>query len=369
MAEQKNNEQSAGVAVATKTDKSNPTNAMAKTELTHSERFTQMVIREYSGAAGTAIDVPERQKRLIQNYFIAVDMALKSAEDKRLKKSETYRDKVQVSWANVNMEQLAINVVACSRIGFDPVLPNHINMVPYKNNTTGKYDIGFLEGYRGKELKAKKYGFDVPDNVIVELVFANDHFKPLKKDLTHEIESYEFRVADDAFNRGEVAGGFYYHEYYSEPKKNVLKFFTRADIEKRKPEYASAEFWGGEKDEYKDNKKTGNKIKVEGWYEEMCWKTLYRAAYGSITIDSEKIDDNLMRVLAIERENEERVLPDTLHDNIHAKVEEKTGTKKVGIEDAQFEEINRSPSAPGAETDNAQQQEPAEQGASSGPKF
>jgi hypothetical protein len=53
-----------------------------------------------------------------------------------------------------------------------------------KNNKTKKYDISFITRYRGLELKAKKYGLDVPDAVIVELVHANDHFKSIKKDFS-----------------------------------------------------------------------------------------------------------------------------------------------------------------------------------------
>ena len=40
-----------------------------------------------------------------------------------------------------------------TRIGLDPSQKNHINPIPYKNNAKNKYDIGFIEGYRGIELK------------------------------------------------------------------------------------------------------------------------------------------------------------------------------------------------------------------------
>lgn len=271
--------------------------AIEKAGMTHSERFTQMVTRQFAGQVGT-MELTGYQKRLIQNYFIKTDMSLRAAEEKRLRKEEKFRDKVPVTWENVHLEQLAIDVVACSRVGYDPALPNHISMIPYKNNRTGKYDIGFIEGYRGRELKARKYGFDVPNNVIVELVHENDHFRPIKKDSNHDVETYEFDVKSP-FDRGAIAGGFYYHEYYEVPRKNRLAFFTLDEILKRKPEYASAEFWGGERTRYENGKKVNET--VEGWFPEMCWKTLYRMAYGAISIDSEKIDDNLMA--ALENEN------------------------------------------------------------------
>ena len=83
------------------------------------------------------------------------------------------------------------------------------------------------------------------------------------------------------------------------------------DIEKRKPKYASAEFWGGEKDKWENGKKVG-KESIAGWYHEMCWKTIYRAAYNSVTIDGKKIDQSFLRMAEIESglpENKEVNLP------------------------------------------------------------
>jgi len=116
----------------------------------------------------------------------------------------------------------------------------------------------------------------VPDAVIVELVHKNDTFKVIKKDMNNKYESYDFEVVNP-FDRGEIIGGFYYHAYKDNPEKNKIVTFTLADIEKRKPQYASVEFWGGEKTVWENGKPAG-KEKVEGWYEKMCWKTIYRAA-------------------------------------------------------------------------------------------
>jgi recombination protein RecT len=263
-----------------------------------SERFTALVEKEFSSGVGE-IKLTEFQKRLAQNYFIVLDATLKAAESKRIVKNEKtsnekYKELLSYSWDNLNLESLARNVVSMARIGLDPAQKNHINMIPYKNNTTKKYDIGFIEGYRGIELKAKKYGLDVPDNVIVELVYATDVFKPIKKSASNVVENYEFEIKNP-FNRGEIIGGFYYHGYSANPEKNKLVIFTLSDIEKRKPQYASAEFWGGEKDKWENGKKVGTE-KVEGWYEQMCHKTISRAAYSDITIDSQKIDDDYLRL-------------------------------------------------------------------------
>jgi recombination protein RecT len=294
------------------TDGANAQNATAQKETqlaaqqdSLSKRFSDRVQREFSGKAGTLI-LTNSQKRLIQNYFLEIDRALKMAEEKRLKK-QNGRDPLEISWNTIDMEPLAIHVVACSRIGLDPAQPNHVSMMPFKNNLKNKYDIVFIEGYRGKELKAMKYGYDVPDDVIVELVYSNDTFMPQKKDKDNKVENYTFKVSANPFDRGEIIGGFYYHLYIDSPEKCKLDFFSAAEILKRKPKYASTEFWGGEKVVYDDaGKKTKDKEHVEGWYKEMMYKTVYRMAYSSITIDSQKIDDDFMRLLAIDRDNEER---------------------------------------------------------------
>lgn len=324
----------------------NASTELKKVETTFSERFSNMVVREFTGNVGN-VELTSFQKRLIQNYFISTDMALKVAEERRLKKPEKYRDETPITWPNVNMESLALNVVACAKIGFDPALPNHISMVPYKNNKTKKYDVGFIEGYRGKELKAKKYGYDVPNHVIVELVYSNDKFVPIKKDAENKIETYKFKIAEDPFDRGEIVGAFYYHLFADAPEKNKLMFFNRAEIEKRKPEYASVEFWGGEKTVYgEDGKKTSQKEKVEGWFDEMCWKTVYRMAYNAITIDSEKIDENLMRIIESEKLLESNRDPQNLETVRNASIEERGGKKTLDIQDTSFEEVSNVHNGP-----------------------
>ncbi|RYG25139.1 MAG: recombinational DNA repair protein (RecE pathway), partial [Chitinophagaceae bacterium] len=273
---------------------------VAKVQPTHSERFAQAVEREFSGGV-SEIQLTGFQRKLCQNYFIKIDSILKDAEAKRMAKAEKYREPLAFNWGNVNMQQLAVDVIAYSGVGLDPTQPNHINPIPYKNKDTGKYDIGFIPGYRGAEIKAKKYGLEIPDDVIVELVYATDQFKQFKKDINNKVETYEFHVTDN-FNRGEIVGGFYYHKYFNNPEKNKIRVFSRKDIEKRKPDYASAEFWGGEKDKWEYDAASGKnkvvgKVEVEGWFDEMAYKTIYKAAFSAITIDSQKIDENYMAVI------------------------------------------------------------------------
>jgi recombination protein RecT len=284
-----------------------------------SERFMEKVITEYGTNVGH-VALSDFQKRLAQNYFMAIDSALKMAEEKRKKKTKN-QDSVAVTWANVNLEQLARDVVTFARMGLDPAQKNHIAVIPYKNNTTGKYDIGFLEEYRGLEIKARKYGLDVPDAVVVELVYSTDKFRSIKKDRNNPYESYEFEITND-FNRGEIVGGFYYHIYNDHPEKNKLVVFSLADILKRKPKNASAEFWGGEKDVWENGKKVG-KEEVVGWFDKMCWKTIYRAAYNDITIDSQKIDDAYIRMMEMEAALKEA--------EVEAEIEENANKEAIDI--------------------------------------
>ncbi len=280
-----------------------PETAVQHREPSQSERFTQEVMKQFTNTAGE-VALTNFQKKLCQNYFIKIDQTFKDLEKKRMSKDEKYRDALAFTWNNVNLQKLAVDVVSFSSVGLDPMQPNHINCIPYKNNSTNKFDIGFIPGYRGMEIKAKKYGLDIPDDVIVELVYANDKFKQIKRDLNNKVESYTFEVVND-FDRGELVGGFYYHKFFETPEKNRLRVFSISDIEKRKPQYASPEFWGGEKDKWEkvDGKsKVVGKETIEGWFDEMAYKTIYRAAYNSITIDSQKIDDHYIAVLEKEKE-------------------------------------------------------------------
>lgn len=284
-----------------------PNGQVAKVELSPSERFTASIEREFAATTSKGVQLTQFQKKLCMNYFLKIDSVLKAAEVKRLAKSEKYREPTAYVWQNVNMNALAIDVIAFSAVGMDPTQPNHLNPIPFQNKNTGKLDIAFIPGYKGTEIKARKYGLDVPDNVVVEVVFSNDKFRAIKKDSKNKVESYEFEIVEP-FNRGEVVGGFYCHEFAGAPEKNKLRVFSKADIDKRKPDHASVEFWGGTKEEWKNGQKTGNAIEVEGWYEEMAYKTIYKAAYNAITIDSQKIDEHYMAVIQREQDNRDNVI-------------------------------------------------------------
>ena len=272
-----------------------PTNETKSEQLAASERFTNQVYKEFGSNVSGMMSVTDYQRTLIQGYFIVIDRALKNAEEERLRKNAAntdhkYDNDLAVNWNTVNLSDLALDLVRYARIGLDMTQENMLYPVPYKNKKKNIYDITLMEGYNGKRYIAEKYGLDVPINVTVEVVYSSDVFKPIKKSRLSPIDSYEFEIVKP-FNRGNIVGGFAYHEF-EDPTKNKLIIMTMADIEKRKPKYASANFWGGTKIEKVNGK--NEEVECEGWLHEMVYKTIVREAYGARQIprDPKKIDDN-----------------------------------------------------------------------------
>lgn len=269
--------------------------APAEVKPNAAERFTAKVMREFGGTVGE-IQVTDYQRQLVQGYFIAIDRALKTAEEERLRKNakntdhEKYDNNLPVAWANVNLNDLALDVVHYARMGLDMMQDNHLFPIPYKNNKTGKYDITLMTGYNGIQYIAEKYAVEPPLAVTVELVYSTDTFRPIKKSAENRVENYEFAI-NNAFDRGEILGGFGYLEF-ADPLKNKLVIMTKKDIEKRKPRYASANFWGGKQKVWDNGKQVEQE--TDGWYEEMCLKTIKREIYSAkhLPRDPKKIDDN-----------------------------------------------------------------------------
>lgn len=260
-----------------------------------SERFTAKVLAEFNGNVTGALQITDYQRTLIQGYFIGIDRCLQVQEENRLRKNANnkdpkYNNDLPMSWQNVNLKDLALDVVHYARMGLDMMQKNHISPIPYKNNKAGQYDITLMPGYAGIEYIAKKYALDPPAAVTIELVYSTDTFKPLKKSRENRVESYDFEI-NNPFDRGEIVGGFGYIEY-DDPTKNSLIIMTMKDIEKRKPQYASAEFWGGTKKTWENGKQV--QVETDGWFAEMCEKTIKREVFGDkhIPRDPKKIDDD-----------------------------------------------------------------------------
>ncbi len=286
--------------------------------LNASERFTNKVMSEFGNNVAGSLTVTDYQRSLIQGYFIAVDRALEVQEENRIRKNENnknhdYDNLVPYTWENVNLKDLALDVVHYSKMGLDAMEKNHISVVPYLNRKTNKYDVNLMRGYVGIEYTAKKYALDLPKSVIVELVYSTDVFRPIKKNVNNPVESYDFTITNP-FERGEIVGGFGYIEY-DDPKKNKLIMMSIRDIEKRKPPYAAAEFWGGKKKVWENGKQI--EVETDGWYDEMCLKTVKREVYSEkhITRDPKKIDDDYNYVLQREANMIEVEAQNEVHEN------------------------------------------------------
>jgi recombination protein RecT len=272
-------------------------NTPATAAMSASQRFTDKVMKEFAtNAPQGIIELNEHQRRIIQGYFVVIDRALKTAEEDRLRKNasnrdhEKYDNNLPYEWGRVNMTDLALDAVHYARMGLDMQEKNHLFPIPYANKKAERYDITFMLGYGGIQFIAEKYAAVPPKSVTVEVVYSTDVFKPLKKSKTNPVESYEFEIVSP-FERGEIIGGFGYIEY-EETAKNTLVMMSIKDIEKRKPQYASARFWGGKSKEWQNGKQV--EVEIEGWLDEMCRKTLIREVYSGkyIPRDPSKVDDN-----------------------------------------------------------------------------
>ena len=284
-----------------------------------SVRFTQMVMAEY-GKTGT-YKPTEREKQLIRNYFIAIDQTLKKAEADRVRKNESNKDHkydntLPYSWNTINLPALAQDLAHYARIGLDMLEDATLYPIPYKDNKAQKYTITLMEGYNGIKFQAVKYALEPFEDVTVEVIYSNDKFRAIKKDSRNAVEGYEFQIPTP-FDRGEPIGAFGYIQY-ADQKKNKLVIFSMADIKKRKPKYASAEFWGGEKTVYENGKQV--KTQLEGWLPEMIEKTMKREIYGCkhIPRDPNKVDESYRYVQQREAQYADMVIEAEVYDNGNA---------------------------------------------------
>lgn len=78
----------------------------------------------------------------------------------------------------------------------------------------------------------------------------------------NNVDCYEFDISNP-FDRGEVVGGFGYIRYKDETR-NKLVTMSKAELLKRKPSTAAAEFWGGEKDIWEMVKRLEQKLLKDG---------------------------------------------------------------------------------------------------------
>lgn len=216
-----------------------------------SEKFCKLVIKKYSDVAH-GITVTEKEKAIIAGYFICIDNAIK---------------KMGIAWNEIDTNSLALDLAHKARLGLDMQMSNYLFPVPYRNKN-GVVTLTLINGYKGEIHLAMKFAEEIPLNIRAELVYDTDEFIPLKRSAENPCDRYEFRIKNP-FARGNIVGAFGYVEYEN-PAKNVLVMMSRADILKRKPSYASKEFWGN-------------------WEEKMFLKTVIKETCRHIPLDVDKV--------------------------------------------------------------------------------
>ena len=262
--------------------------AIAKREFTVSEKFTNMVVQEFTNAVD-AIEMTPYQRRLAQHLFIKIDATLKSMEAKRT------GDRQPIVWNNINMTKLAIDAVHRVDLGLDALIPNHIHPIPYWNTKAGKYDLDLRVGYAGKDFYRRGVAVEQPKGIIYELVYSKDKFIPRKRTLNNPVESYEFEITSP-FDRGEVSGGFGYL-MYEDSSRNQLVIVTEKDFQKSMALAKTKDFW------------TNNPI-------EMRYKTLIHRVTDKLQMDPRKVNASF---LAVEADDNDEVTEAQMTEEIEEK--------------------------------------------------
>jgi recombination protein RecT len=261
---------------------------------TSSERFLNNVQTQFATEAGSPVAFSPYEKQLAQHLFLKLDSVLKDLESKRIKDGQD--KKTPYTWHNVNMRKLSLDAVHSVQLGLDALIPNHIHPVPYFNGKEKKYDLDLRVGYVGKAYYRMEAAVDKPKDVVLELVYESDKFRPIKKSLGNDIESYEFEITN-AFDRGKVIGGFGYLVYDDE-RKNKLILVSNDDFEKSKKAAQSPKFWNAHP-------------------EKMQFKTLVHRVTEHLQIDPKKVNASYLHM---ENKDEEESVRREVNENANQEI-------------------------------------------------
>lgn len=259
-------------------NKTNQKNGHLEKQKSYSERFTNEVMKEYSGFRGEIIKFNQTQKRLCGHLFVKIDNALKTQESKRI---EDNKQITPFNWNNINIDKLAVDVVHRIELGLDALIDNHISPIPYWNKAKKKYDIDLRIGYAGKDYYRRKHSQDPPINIIYELVYKNDKFRVIKKSFGNDTENYEFDIPNP-FDRGEIIGGFGYI-MFKDSTRNKVVLVSEADFKKSESLAKSDAFW--------------KKFPIE-----MRFKTLVTRTTDKLQIDPDKVNESFYAVEESDKE-------------------------------------------------------------------
>lgn len=252
--------------------------ALAVKEMTHSERFSAMVMKQFVGEVGE-LNYTEEQKALAQHMFLKIDAAM-IEHNKR-------KPGVEVSWNNVNLTKLVPDVVYRVQLGIDALIPGHLYPIFYWNEASKKYNADLRIGYVGEIYFKQRASLRPVRDIRVELVYSNDEFLIYKKGVSNKIEGYDLKIKDP-FDRGDLLGGFGYVEY-EDDKSNILVVLSKAEIEKYRGKSKSDDFWGP-------------------WYDQMAYKTIVHRTTAKIVIDPTKI--NIAAMAHVEAQDNAGYVPE-----------------------------------------------------------
>lgn len=258
------------------------------------KRFTNLVMKEFNAILDGSFHFSVMQKKLAQHLFIKIDQALKSLEAKRISTGQT--KKAPIVWENINLQKLATDAVHRINLGLDALIPNHLNPIPYWNSKENCYDLDLRIGYAGKDYYRRKMAINPPKDIIYQLVYETDYFKPIMKGIKNDIESYEFEIKNP-FKRGKIVGGFGYiiHE---DPSLNKLVIVTEKDFERSENCSKNNVFW-------KDNPV------------EMRQKTITHRTTDKLIMDPQKINESFA---IVEMDDSEKQVLGEIEENANKKL-------------------------------------------------
>ena len=262
------------------------------------ERFTGKVLACY-GEISAKAEFTNAEKELIAGYFVKIDDSLKEQG---------------ISWReleeNGKMNEIAISLSNKAMLGLDMRIDNHFFVIPSRGKKNGKITIKYITGYKGEKHIAMQFAITKPLDIIAELVYSTDVFEPIK---SPDGDSYVLKITN-AFNRGEIIGGFAYIKNDDERLNRIFELSIQKILE-RKPTYVwdNDNFWAKHP-------------------EAMYKKTLIKEACKNIDIDVNKIKEfrNVLDFEAAEQLEQEKVEAQEI-------AKEETGTGD--IVDVEYSEI------------------------------
>jgi recombination protein RecT len=174
--------------------------------------------------------------------------------------AELLKQKPVKNWSQVKLADYVSKAIAYSNIEIDPLSKNMLSFIFFGS------DIVFVQDVRCVEMLARKYGVNCPENITIELIYSNDKFSLIKKDLSNSKDGYLFQITSP-LDRGEICGGIALSEYKN-PIYNKVRFLGMKDIAKRTSTTTS--FW-------------------RDWKENMCEKTIGKYAWSFVALDTTKL--------------------------------------------------------------------------------